>query len=277
MAKRKAKKKKKRKVGKRRKERTSSKTLAHEAFSVKPDEFMFEEESSVTGGRFQDNFIVLYGPPKIGKSKMLSKFPGVYLLPTEPGFTFLNIRKTRIPNWITFTSFIKKLEKKPSLVKQVDCWGVDTADNLSKFCMQYVCGREGVTHPSDLEWGKGWEALYDEFSHWILRLSALGPGVIFVCHEKEREITSRGLKTTKLSPDLVKTCYTILNNLADITLHMGYSRTKRKGKAAITRRCLHTKPSVLFDAGDRTGLLPETIPFKTEAAAVKEVMSYFEE
>ena len=258
--------------------RTSSKTLASEAYSIQPDEFVFQEEASVEGARFQDNLIVVYGPPKIGKSKLITYFPGIYLLPTEPGYTYLKIRKTPIFNWVTFMQFIKKMEKKPALVKQVECWGIDTADNLSKACMQYICGRDGIAHPSDHEWGKGWEALHDEFAHWILRLSALGPGIVFVCHEKEREIISRGMKLTKMSPDLVKTCYTILNNLADITLHMGFSKKKlRTKKRPVIRRCLHTKPNEMFDAGDRTGRLPEKIIFRTEQEAVEELMSYFEE
>ena len=248
-----------------------SNNLAAEAFSQKPGEILLETEPSREAGSFEDHMFLLYGPPKIGKSTMLSLFPNVYFLPTEPGFGSLNVRKTRIPNWATFTKFIKKMEKKPKFCKTVGIWCVDTADNLSKFCMQYVCGREGIAHPTDQEWGKGWEAYRDEFMHWILRLASLGPGLACISHEIDREIVSRSMRITKFSPALPKTTYTILNNLSDIIIRMTYAaQKKRSRKSPIeVKRVLLIRSNENYDAGDRTGLLPDKIFFKTEKAAVK--------
>lgn len=252
--------------------------IAAQAYKQKADDFAFEEDATREGIRFQNLVSLTYGPPKIGKSTLWSLMPGVYFLPTEPGYKALKIRKTYIPNWPTFTRFIKMMARKPKLCKTVKVFCIDTSDNLAKFCMQWVCGREGIAHPQDQEWGKGWEAYRDEFTYWILQLANLGAGVAFISHETEREVTSHSMKVTKTSPSLPKTCYTVINNLVDITLKMGYVQ-KKKGRKGHVRfgetRCLFTKPSATMDAGDRSGRLPNIIKFTTEQEAVDQILACF--
>lgn len=256
-----------------------SSTLAAAAFKIKPDVISFEDEPTANSRTFQDHIMLLYGAPKIGKTTLASKIPGAYFLPTEPGYHNLMVRKTRISNWVTFIRFIQKMEKSPNKVESVGCWIIDTADNLAKFCMQFTCGRAGIAHPSDEEWGKGWEAYRDEFTHWILRLIALNPGTIFISHETERDIVYKSVKISKAFPALPKTCYTIINNLSDLILHMTYEEStgkKRKGKKRkTTKRVLWTKPDAYRDAGDRTKLLPDKIYFSKEQDAVDEIIGCF--
>lgn len=255
-----------------------SSTLAAEAYAIPADEIVFQDEEVLEGGSLTDHIMTLYGPPKIGKTTLMSKLKGIYYLPTEPGYKWVMCRKSYIPNWATFIQFIKYMEKNKAKCKKVSFFCIDTVDNLSKFCMMYVCGREGIAHPSDGEWGAGWEAFRDEFTHWILRLCSLGCGVAFISHEKEREVISRSVKITKMSPDLPKTSYTVINNLCDIILRMSFTTIRKKvgGKAKrFQSRCLFTKPDESYDAGDRTGRLPEIIPFKTEAEAVEKIVSYY--
>lgn len=254
------------------KKRAASSTLAAEAFSAVAADIEVEAERSVDKPSFQNSIGCLYGPVKIGKTTLMSLFDGVYFLPTEPGYRWIPCRKTYVPNWATFIAFIRKVERKPKLIEGIKSFCIDTADNLSKFCMQYACGRHDISHPKQLDWGEGWEAFRDEFMYWILRLSNLGPGLWFVSHEQEREVISRSMKITKISPALPKTTYTIINNLSDIILYMGWQIKKRKKASGRTRRvvtrCLFTKPSESRDSGDRTGVLPDEIPFKTEKEAV---------
>lgn len=253
-----------------------SKSLAAEAYKIKADEIIIEEEASVEGGSFQDHLSLIYGAPKIGKSTLCSLFPDVYFLPTEPGYKALKIRKTYIPNWVTFTKFITTMERKPKLHKSISIFCVDTVDNLSKFCLQYVCGRENIAHPADQEWGKGWEAYRDEFTHWILRLCAIGPGVTFISHQNQREVIFHGIKMPKETPAMPKTSYTVINNLVDIILKFSYVGKMKSRKDAIsTKRCIYTRPTAMYDAGDRTGKLPAKIVFNTEAEAVQIILDSF--
>lgn len=266
----------------------SANALAKEAYSVKPEDIEFEEEPTTEGGTFYSSAVCLYGQVKIGKSTFASLLDKVYFLPTEVGYSWLNVRKTFIPNWASFKKFVQLVEKKPKLVRTVNMWCIDTTSNLSKFCTQYVCGREDIRHPSDQKWGKGWEAIADEFSHWILRLAILGPGILFICHEKEREIISHSAKITKKGPDLIKSHYNIVNQMCDLILNMDFqSHNVKKQKKSFKKsgnqdtivvdRCIFTKPSDEREAGDRTGLgLPEKILFRTEQEVVKTLLGFFE-
>ena len=272
---------------KRRRRTTSPKSLAQEAFTAEVGDLELEDEPSMLGATLQQSLLCLYGPPKIGKSKFASLINGVYFLPTEPGYSWLTIRKTPIPNWASFIAFIKLMRKKPKFVSTVGMWCIDTGDNLSKFAMQYACGRENITHPTDHEWGKGWEAFRDEFNYWLLELGDLGPGICIIAHEKDREVIIASEAITKFSPSMPKTTYEIINALADVTLHMTYDKgmikrktTRKKGKKVkpdlYACRCFYTKGDDNRDAGDRSNLLPPKIPFVTEQEALDTIVGYFE-
>ncbi|KKL56689.1 hypothetical protein LCGC14_2242920, partial [marine sediment metagenome] len=255
---------------------TKSKSLAAAAYAQKADSIEIEEEATREGGAFQDYLSLTYGPPKIGKSTLWSLFPGVYFLPTEPGYKSLKVRKSYIPNWGTFIKFVTTMERKPKLYRDISIFCLDTVDNLSKFCLQYVCGREDIAHPADQEWGKGWEAFRDEFTHWILRLCALGPGVSFISHQNVREVIFHGVKMPKETPAMPKTSYTVINNLVDIILKISYvGKLKSRKDVLSTKRCIYTQPTAMYDAGDRTGNLPEKIVFKTEKEAVRIILDSF--
>lgn len=249
--------------------------VASEAYQTVPNLIVFEVEPTTLGGTFQEHLITLYGPPKIGKTTMVSMFPGVYLLPTEPGYKWVKCRKTYIPNWATFRKFVQMIEKKKTMLDSIKVFAIDTTTNLSKFCMQWVCGREGIAHPTDQDWGKGWEAYGDEFAYWILRLGQLGKGIIFVAHEKTEEVISRRMKITRVRPDLPGTTYRIVNALSNIILNMSYVERSRKADELGLLRCLYAQGSETRDAGDQTHKLPDVIKFKTEKQAVRKILACF--
>jgi hypothetical protein len=262
---------------------SSSDTLAANAYKAPVGEIVLESEPSLNGSDFMDHLILLYGAPKIGKTTFAATIPGNYLIATEPGFKSIKCRKTYIKNWAEFTKFVELIEKDKKILKTISLFAIDTIDNLSKFCMQFTCGRLAIGHPSDLQWGKGWEAFRDEFTYWILRLCSLEKGLLFISHEGEREIVYKGLQTNKCVPSMPKTCYTVVNNLVDLIVRMGYDietpKKDRKGvqKKEDEQRCLMTRNHPLYDAGNRTKVgIPDKIFFSTEEELYKELQGYFE-
>lgn len=240
---------------------------------------ILEMEATQEGHSIFDYLSIWYGPPKIGKTTLISKFGGVYFLCTEPGYKFLKIRKSKIDCWEDFVAFVRKASKAKKFVKTVDMWCIDPIDKLAKFCMSYVCDKRGIDHPSDQEWGKGWEAFRDEFSEWILRLCAIGPGLAAISHVKERDIETRSITLSVETPAMPKTCYTILNDLADITVRIGYEpKIRRKGKKRLDqRRCLFLRGTETFEAGCRVGKVPKILPFETEEEVVEKIKVLFSE
>lgn len=249
-------------------------SIARDAYREKASPIVFEDEATKEGGSFFDYLSIWYGPPKIGKSTLLSKVEGAYFLCTEPGYRHLKIRKSRIKNWKDFTSFIKYMNKHPKKLATVNLFVIDPVDKLAKYCMQYTCGRDKVAHPTDQDWGKGWEAFRDEFTYWFLRLGALGKGIAVISHIKVREVEVEGMMRDKECPAMPKTCYTVCNDLADITVRIGYAK-KKKGKKR--KRCLFTEGTVDMEAGNRLGeLIPPCIVYTSEAEVMKRFLAYCE-
>jgi len=262
-----------------------SESLSSEAYKVKvSDNILIEAVASVESTNVGDALILLYGQNKIGKTTLCSLIPDSYFIPTEPGYKWLKVRKTYCASWKMFKAIIKEFETNPKKLKNIQTFIVDTADNLAKFCQLYVCGREQIVHPSDLEWGKGWDAYRSEWQYWILRLVALDKGIVFVCHESEKEVISRSIRITKSMPFLQKGTFEVLNDICDQVIRMGFnlkkiSKKKKKKDGVLFQesRCLYTKPKENMEAGDRLGILPDMIFFDTEQEAINKLQKYFKE
>jgi hypothetical protein len=232
--------------------------------ATEPTEVLISDSPTATA-KVEDFLILLYGRPKIGKSELMSKFSGAYFLETEPGLKFLKVRKTVIKRWEDFQGLVIAFEKHGTDKHKVKMFVVDTVDNLYKFCFTYVCTTKGFEHPSDAEWGKGWEATYDEWHHWITRLISLGCGITFVAHQVEREIISRSIQITKTEPALPKTAYRLINAVVDFIFPVVTVAVRNKqDKTFQERRYIITKARENLEAGDRTGLLPARIPLNYE-------------
>ena len=208
----------------------------------------------------EDFLIFIYGRVKIGKSEFCSHISNSLFLETEPGLKFLKVKKMKIASWKDFCDIVKILEKKLIKTLNYKCIVVDTVDNLSRFCMDFVCTKKKIEHPSDQEWGKGWEALFNEWHRWIVRLSSLSVGVIFIGHHTEKEMIYRNMKITRVVPALGNTFYRSINALVDFIFYVGNERVKKNNKW-VERRFLYTRATENIEAGSRGGNLPAKIKF----------------
>lgn len=236
---------------------------------------VFDERPTVEISKFQDAIVTLYGPPKIGKSTLGSLIPGVYFLPTEPGVGSLPVRNTPIPNWVTFREFVKTMEQSPQHVQVVSMWAIDVIDALSQMCVENIYFEWQINEMTDEDWGRAYTELRQEFMYWLLRLKALGPGLLMISHERQREFKSRAVRLNKDSMDLPKTTYNVVSNNSDIIMHMRYDQESRNMKDIGRLRCLSFRGSESEDAGDRTKRLPAVIRFKDEQEAVKGILACF--
>lgn len=240
--------------------------LRRETFSPKKQKekpsIEIPEEKSTPKKRLEEFLILLYGPPKIGKSTFCSQLNDPLFIATESGLKFLSVRQIKCRNWLTFQAIVEKLENENEAPCKVLI--IDTIDNLYKMCLDYVCEKHNMLHPTDLEWGKGWELLFNEFAHWISRVTSLDFGVIFVGHATEKEVTSHGLKTMRTCPSLPTTPHKAINALVDFILYAGFRTAKKSTGERIEKRVLYTKPSETVEAGDRSNKLPATMDFKVE-------------
>lgn len=201
--------------------------------------------------------IFIYGLPKIGKSSFASCFSNAVFLSTEKGLNHLEVYEVEIKRWLDFLTALDDLEKDPKDFKTVI---IDTADNLFMFCQEWVYQKYNIRHESDLEWGKGWAMVEKEFRRQLTRLSKIRTlGLVLVSHSEQRDIKKRGIgePETIITHTLPNKARKLISGMADMIL---FFEVDDKGN-----RVIRTKPTTGYEAGDRTGRLPGTLPLNYEA------------
>jgi len=207
--------------------------------------------------QLEEQTILIYGAPKIGKSTLASQFDYPLFLATEAGLNSLEVYQVPIPTWDEFLTTCKEIAAGKHDFKTII---VDTVDMLFKACSEYVRKKNGIQHESDLEWGKGWTLVKDEFQRALVKLSLLPYGLVMISHADTVEIKTRTARINKSVPTLQKSAREIVLGMSDIILFVD-SVVTDEGEIRIMR----TKPSENWEAGDRTGKLPPELPLNYKA------------
>lgn len=210
---------------------------------------------------FADELTMIYGDPKVGKSTFCSGFDSPLFLDSEGGLRHLSTYNISISCWDDVIEAYKALaaaKKAGELPYKTLVF--DTINNFYTYCMEAVCKEAKINHPSDLDYGKGWNMVRVPFTNAMNAFRNLGLGVIYVAHATGKTIKSRTKgEYTRFDADLAGQPYGILMGKCDFIL---YACIESEGKEE--RRILRTKPCEYWNAGDRTGKLPPEIPLNTK-------------
>lgn len=204
-------------------------------------------------------FMLLYGAPKIGKSTFCSRFENAFFLATEPGLNHLETFNVLCKSWTDILEVVEALKADSRFATII----IDTVDNFWFYCQEYILQQYKINFIGDLPYGKGFALVQQEFERTVKVLQSIGKGLVFVSHARFDEIDlETGAKVKKTVPTLPDRARGIICSLVDV---IGYA-TKEEfvdSYGAIKhRRILCCSPSTLYEAGDRTGRLPEKMPFK---------------
>ena len=218
---------------------------------------------------FHENTILQYGMPKIGKSTLASQFPSPLFFATEDGHKHLKVHKFDIRAWTDFLFRVGELEKNISTCPFRTII-IDTVDNLSDMCIAFVVNKLGVQDLGDAGYGKGFAAYTREFNKAVRRLTSLGLGVVYISHAEEKEVDADSVvnpyaainadakgKTTMIVPTVEKRARKFILGQADMILYLEILKD--------LTRVIHAHPCRRFEAGDRSGRLPATLPLSYDA------------
>jgi len=217
-----------------------------EALGIEP---VFDLEIPHTHNFVANDFIV-------HNSTMCSHADGALFLATEPGLNHLDVYQVPITSWEQLLDAAAEIAKGDHPFRTIV---VDTIDNAYRFCQEHVCAKNGVKHPSDLPYGKGYALVNGEFHRVITKLASLPYGLFLTSHAQDHEVEGRTGKYNKVTPTLPDGARKILLGLVDIILFADVETEPRPDGGTTTRRVLRTKPAKHYEAGDRTGRLPETL------------------
>lgn len=199
-----------------------------------------------------DYMTLIYGPPKIGKTTFASQFPKVLFLATEPGHDALSVYSVNITNWAEFLEACAVIAKGNHAFSTI-C--IDTVDNLFAMCSEYIRAKHKFEHESDLDYGKGWSLVSDEFERKLVKLSLLPYGMVLISHSEEKEIKTRTATITRFVPTLPKTARKVVEPMVSNILFCQSVRTDNGEE-----RLIRTQASETWEAGCRVGGLPDPLP-----------------
>ena len=166
----------------------------------------------VKASRKSPKNMVIYGPPKIGKTTMLSKLDNCLIIDLEDGSDMVDALKVKVNNLGMLATIGKEIihEKRP--YKYV---AIDTISKLEEWCevegkriyMQTPMGKNfeqknpGASVLS-LPNGAGYLYLRIAFKQWIDRLNLLADHVILVGHLKDKMLEKKGKEVAVKDLDL---------------------------------------------------------------------------
>ncbi len=202
------------------------------------------------------NFVV-YGPPKIGKTTLASRFPASLFIATEDGQNSLECFRVGVDSWPGFLAVAAELMEGNHAFQTII---VDTVDNLWGLCQRFICEKKGVEHESELAYGLGAELIRTEFFRALTKLSMLPYGLVLISHAVTKEVTTRTGTTHRVVPSFREREQGRLLGMADFILYCDLMPVPGADGKPQVQRVIRTKTSENYIAGDRTGRLPDPLP-----------------
>ena len=203
-----------------------------------------------------DLSVLWYGKTKIGKSSTCAQADGALFLATEAGLNHLETYQAPIASWEEMLQACADIAAGKHPFRTII---IDTVDQAYRLCTEYVCAKFKIDHESDLGYGKGYALVNNEFTRVLTKLSLLPYGLYLISHAQEKEVETRTGPITRIMPTLPDKARKIVLGLVDMILYCDLEITPGPNGEQHARRVIRTKPSLHYEAGDRTGRLPEVL------------------
>lgn len=209
----------------------------------------------------QAQITLLYGEPGIGKSSILSEFPGTLFCMFDPGVKNLRLRKIpkdkpAFAKWSEFEAWV------PTILKSDYYQNIifDTSDMAHRLATIHVCEHNGWDHVSEAGYAKGYDRADEEFIKQVSRLTSSGKGVLFTSHMKSKKYErANGTTYDRLMPSLQDRPLQLVVGLCDIVAYYGYTGEERRlwigGNDFILTKC-RPEHNFLTTGGERLISIP---------------------
>lgn len=156
--------------------------------------------------------LVIYGPPKIGKTTALSKLDNCLIIDLEDGSDMIDAIKLKADNFSDLSKIGKAIMEKNKPYKYI---AIDTITKLEEWCeaegkkiyqsvpqgKNFDKKNEGLSVLS-LPNGGGYLYLRMAYKKWIERLNKLADHIILVGHLKDKMIEKKGKEVSSKDLDL---------------------------------------------------------------------------
>ena len=134
------------------------------------------------------NLMLIYGPPKIGKTTILSQLDNCLIIDTERGANMVEGYIEEVNNREELIELILKAKEG----HDYKYCALDTIDKVVEWAEHQVCAEESVRAIADLPFGKGFGLVREKVINTVQTLKAIFPRVIIVGHRKTAKAILEG-------------------------------------------------------------------------------------
>lgn len=207
--------------------------------------------------------IMVYGPPKIGKSTFAAQNERAVFLDTDNnGTAFLPCFRVPTFSWTDLKKTLGEIKNDD----RFDTIVFDTVDMAYQLCRQHVCAANGVAHESeDKAFGRLWDLVKTEWIKMVAFIQSLNKGMWMISHSIQKEVKIDGVKRSVVTTTLPGSAQRITMALADQIFYMD---TNDKGK-----RQLYMLPQDGVECGGRLASygLNKNIEFDNESELFQKI------
>lgn len=250
----------------------------------------FDLSSITKGKRLRAPKVVVYGPPKIGKSTFAASAPNAIGIITEEGLDAIDVAAFPLAKSLyDVLSAITTLANEQHDYQSVF---VDSLDWLEPLIHQQICTDNKVNNIEDIGYGKGYIMADDIWRYFFSQLDLLrdtrGMTVICLAHEQINKVKNPALQEDydAYSLKLNKRASAIISEWADVlgfaahevltrAIDNGGGIKQKKEIKAITTgaRKLHINPHPAYVAGNRYGMPDTLLQWQAFQGCITEAMS----
>lgn len=173
--------------------------------------------------------LLIYGPPKVGKTFAAAQLEGNFIVEVEPGASMHECMRQEVSSYADLVSLIKQLRAHPQRPKYVT---FDTIDAIEDMCRDEATlrykksslvaqGYNGDDVCTDLPMGAGYMWLRNVLKELMADVLQCADHVILVGHVRDKFIMDRvGKEAISKDLDLTGKCANIVCGMVDAVGHM---------------------------------------------------------
>ncbi|PHE70574.1 AAA family ATPase [Bacillus wiedmannii] len=213
----------------------------------------------------------IYGTPKIGKTTFVHKLygPRVLFVATEKRHKVLvGANVQYVSSWIEYLQVLAQL-RMPKIKEKYDVVAIDTVENLYQMLEAYILAKYNKTEFGQVEWGKDWIDLKNDWKNNLQMIEKLGYSPVFISHAtqvqtkipvagilqeqvnetmtltKDKKTGEQYYEFTKYVPDLKDKVMAPINKMVDNILFM----TVTTDESLQEHRVIHLRETLQWQAG----------------------------
>ena len=203
--------------------------------------------------------LLLYGPPKVGKTTVLSQLNDCLVIDTEEGSHMLEGYFHGVDNKEKLLEFYKDASEG----HDYKVFALDTIDKVVEWTTKEVVSECQVDDIADLPYGKGYGMVRERTMNNIRKLQSLCPQTIIVGHRKTAAAVDN---STAVDPETLDLSGKLRNQIMAQSDAIGYMFRDDEDKLMVSFKAAHA-----VEAGSRCEHLKgKVFPFDWKKIYVKE-------